>query len=198
MEESSLWDTSAFFISAFYITGLNTFNQSTDTEIYLIKSLWIYSHGQIQIFTRTSLLYLAFQFLHRDQQWPVHLFLKGLWLYCSRWASKSFIILILPFELRIIALWSGIQEAGMAPEQSTGPLGLRSCCLTLLAWTLSQYHVAQHACLFAMSRWRAVGLGTLWANGIMDGIMSPRFSKRQLFFGIQVRSSTYCAWKGDN
>lgn len=51
MEESSLWDTSAFFISAFYITGLNTFckppfNQSTDTEIYLIKSLWIYSHGQ--------------------------------------------------------------------------------------------------------------------------------------------------------
>lgn len=164
-------------------------NQSIDTEIYLIRSLWMCSHSAIRIFTKTSLLYLAFQCLCRDQQWPVHLFLKGLWLYCSCWASRSSIVFILPVEIRIIALWSGIQEVGMAPEQSTGPLGLHSYCLI---------HVAQRACLFAISQWRAVSLGTPCANSIIDGIMSPRFTKQQLFSDIQVTSSTYCAWNGDN
>lgn len=91
-----------------------------------------------------------------------------------------------------------VRDTGTAPEQSTGPLGLSSCCLTLLVWTLSQYLVAQRACLFAMSRWRAVGLGTPWANSIIYGITSPRFSKRQLFSDIHVISSTFCGWKGDN
>lgn len=147
-------------------------NQSIDTEIYLIRSLWMCSHSAIRIFTKTSLLYLAFQCLCRDQQWPVHLFLKGLRLYCSCWASRSSIVFILPVEIRIIALWSGIQEVGTAPELT---------------------HVAQRACLFDISQWRAVSLGTPCANIIIDGIMSPRFTKQQLFSDIQVRSSTYCA-----
>lgn len=147
------------------------------------------SHSAVWISTRTSLLYLAFQRLCRDQQWPVHLFLKGRWLYCSCWASKNSIVFILPVELRVIALWSGIQEVGTAPEQSMGPLGLYSCCLT---------HVAQRACLFATSQWRAVSLGIPWAKSIIDGIMSPRFTKQQLFSGIQVRSNSYYAWNGDN
>lgn len=143
------------------------------------------SYNAVLIFTKTSLLYLAFQCLRRDQQWPVHLFLKGLWL----------LFILSLKELHRLHPSSWDQDYCLVVRDAGSRLGCRtkhgpSGSPFVLSYPrgpacMSVCYISVKSCQFRNSM-------------SQDGIMSPRFTKQQLFSDIQVTSSTYCDWNGDN